>query len=125
MKAVDGLLVALETAYPREVREKPAEFLDYNDAKRYLQTLVMQVARTIKSSDRSIFRSENRFQGKTLMDLIRYMYQNGLLFAKNPEGGEGVYDTLFLEMRNLYVVLGSATSAAGSAGKQAPAAEKP
>jgi hypothetical protein len=51
------------------------------------------------------------------------MYQNGLLFAKNPEGGEGVYGKLFLRMRGLYMTLVPDRLADGPE-KREPAAEK-
>ena len=112
MKATDQLLTALDDAYPSERRTVPAEFLDYNDAKRFLQSLVLGVMRTIKTDDRSLFQNDLRFRGRTLLELIQYMSQNGLLFKKNPAGGEGVYSKLFLDMRSLYVVLAPDKSAA-------------
>ena len=124
IRAVNELLTALEDAYPRERRAEPAEFLDYNDARRFLQTLLFGVTRTIKTDDRSLFQSDRRFHGKTLLDLLQYMYQNGLLFAKNPEAGERVYSKLFLKMRE--PVRGSwPNKSAGGPEKLEPAAEKP
>jgi hypothetical protein len=123
VKTTDQLLTALNDAYPSQRRASPAEFLDYNDAKRFLKTLLLGVVRTIKTDDRSLFQSDHRFRGKSLLELVQYMYQNGLLFAKNPEGGEGVYGKLFLRMRGLYMTLVPDRLADGPE-KREPAAEK-
>ena len=124
MKAASQLLVALDEVYPDDRRKVPAIFLEYNDGKRYLQTLLLQVVRAIKSDDRSLFKSDLRFHGTTLPELIQYMCQNGLLFAKTPDGSEGVYAKLFSGMRKLYVILGPDKSAEPSE-KRAPGLEKP
>ena len=124
MKATDQLLTTLNDAYPSERRAVPADFLDYNDAKRFLQSLALGVIRTIKTDDRSLFQEDRRFHGKTLLELLQYMSQNGLLFKKNPAGGEGVYSKLFLEMRSLYLVL-APDKPAGGVEKLEPVVEKP
>jgi hypothetical protein len=108
MKAVNDLLVALDEAYPSQRRAIPAEYLEYSDCKRHLQSLLLGVVRTTKTNDLSLF--QKRFEGKTLLDLIQYMYQNGLLFAKSPEGGETAYNRLFLGMRNMYVLMAAEKS---------------
>ena len=61
MKATEQVLTALNDAYPSERRAVPAEFLDYSDAKRFLQSLVLGVMRTIKTDDRSLFQNDHRF----------------------------------------------------------------
>jgi hypothetical protein len=114
IKATNGLLTTLDEAYPHERLSEPAEFLEYLDAKRYLQMLLSGVLRTIKTSDRSLFENNLQFHGETLLDLIEYMYRNGLLFSKPVAGGEGVYNKLFLGMRNMYVVFGADKPGGGS-----------
>ena len=124
LNATNQLLVALKEAYPDDRRREPAVFLEYKDSERYLQTLVLRVMRVIKTDDRSLFKDDLRFHGKTLSELIQYMSQNGLLFAKSPNGGEGVYARLFCGLRNVYVILGPDKSAALSE-KRASELEKP
>lgn len=104
--ATNDLFAAVEAAYPAERRKTPSEFIDYNDSKNFLKSLLAGVLRTLKTSDRSIFEGNLQFQGETLLDLVQYMYQNGLKFAKAHPGGEGTYGKLFLGMRSMYVVLG-------------------
>ena len=125
IQTVNDLLVALDATYPAQRRAVPATFLEYSDSKRFLQSLLMGVARTTKTNDLSLFKSENAFRGKTVLDLIQYMYQNGLLFAKSPEGGEGTYSRLFQAMRNMYVLMGDKSD--GTTTEQTPsgALEKP
>ena len=58
-----------------------------------------------------------------MLELLQY-YHYGLLFAKNLEASEGVYNKLFLAIRNIYVALGPEKPAAKFQ-KLKPAAEKP
>jgi hypothetical protein len=125
MKTVNDLLVALDNVYSKEQRAVPSTFLEYSDSKRFLQSLLMGVARTTKTNDLSLFKSENAFKGKTVLDLIQYMYQNGLLFAKSPEGGEGAYGRLFQAMRNMYVLMGDKSGGATTEQTPSSASEKP
>ena len=124
MKADDGLLTTLEEVYPRDRRKAVTDFLDYHDAKSFLQSLVLGVLRARKGADHSLFQEGHGFHGKTVLELLQYMYENGLLFAKNPEGGEGTYKKLFDGMRNIYVIL-SQDEAAGEPEKHKPAVEGP
>jgi hypothetical protein len=105
LQAVDELLVAVEREYPSERRKDIKVFVEYSEAKQFLRTLLQQVARAIKTSDRALFDEKLGFQGDTLVDLIQYMYSNGLRFEKPKPGGEGVYGKLFSSMRDLYLVL--------------------
>jgi len=103
MKAVNGLLVALQQSYPKDVREDSTAFLQYQAGRRYLQSLLAQVHRAINSDDRTLFERSMQFDGDSVVDLLRYMYRNGMLLAPPQPGGEEVYNKLFLTMRNLYL----------------------
>lgn len=103
MKAVDGLFVALEDAYPKDVRADPAMFLRYQVARRYLQSLLAQVHRMINTDDRTFFDQSMQFTGDSVVDLLRYMYRNGMLFSPPQPGGEELYKKLFMTMRTLYL----------------------
>lgn len=108
IKAVSQLLVLLEEAFPGEARaEDPSVFLAYNSAKHYLQSLVGQVNRVCTTNDTAFLSGAARFDGQTVLDLVQYMYQKGLVFAKPHPGGERVYRNLLTNLRNIYVKLGS------------------
>jgi hypothetical protein len=106
-ESVIALMVALEAAYPREVRADPEKFLSYITSKRFLQGLWGGVHRATTIKDLSVFSGRLRFQGNGLVALIQHMYGSGLEFAPPEPGGEGVYRKLFHGMRNLYVNIGS------------------
>lgn len=105
LEAVNQLFTALEAAYPREQRSDASVFLTYNTAKHYLQSLLAQVHRAIRTSDRSVFDGSLSFQGDSILDLIQHMYQRGLVFAPPQPGGERVYRNLMTDMRNIYLAL--------------------
>jgi len=107
MKAVNQLLVTLETVYPDEKRRDLNIFPEYDSAKNYLNSLIVQVNRARTTTDQRIFDKSLRFQGKTLLNLIQYMCQNGLMFSKPQPGGDRVYKPLFTNMRHLYLTMGS------------------
>lgn len=107
MKAVNQLLVTLETVYPPEKRIDFKVYMEYSPAKNYLNSLIVQADRARKTNDRAIFDGSLRFEGKTTLDLIQYMCQKGLAFAKPPSGDDRVYKPLFMNMRHLYLTLGS------------------
>jgi hypothetical protein len=122
-QAVNELFVVLEAAYPRERRAEPAEFLNYNTAKHYVQSLLAQVNRVVTTSDPMVFDQTLAFKGKTVLDLLQHLYQTGLVFAPPKNGGERVYRNLFESMRNVYLALGEVSDAEL---KAAPApAQKP
>ena len=125
MQDINGLFVALEAAYPTERRKTPAEFLDYEAGKRFVQTLLAAAHRAIDINDASVFSGGLRFQGESLLALIQHMYQNGLEFAPPEPGGEGVYKTLFQNLRALYISMGARTTARRDAQERAaPRADK-
>lgn len=107
IKSVSQLFVLLEEAYPDEDRRDPAVFLAYNSAKHYLQSLVGQVNRVCTTNDTAFLSGAARFEGQTVLDLIQYMYQKGLVFAKPHPGGERVYRNLLTNLRNIYIQFGS------------------
>jgi hypothetical protein len=107
LQSVNGLFTTLDGVYPRELRAPPGEFLKYNTAKRYLQTLLAGVHRALTTSDTSVFSGSHRFQGDGLIELVQYMYQSGLEFAPPEPGAEGVYKKLFEDLRAMYVNLGA------------------
>jgi hypothetical protein len=125
MQDINGLFVALEAAYPSERRKTPAEFLDYTTGKRFVQTLLAAAHRAIAVNDASVFNGGLRFQGESLLGLIQHMYQNGLEFAPPEPGGEGVYKTLFQNLRALYISMGQELPpAADGQERAAPKADK-
>ncbi len=114
-QAVNGLFVALESAYPEERRKEPAEFLEYATGKRFVQSLVATVHRAVAVNDASVFSGNLRFQGDSLLGLLQHMYKNGLEFAPPEPGGEGIYKTLFQNLRSLYVSMGQDSAKAADA----------
>lgn len=106
-ESVIALMVALEAAYPREVRADFGQFSLYSTSKRYLQSLWGGVQRATTTKDLSVFSARLRFEGDSLVALLQHMYQSGLEFAPPEPGGEGVYRKLFQGMRNLYVNVAS------------------
>ncbi|HEY4760510.1 MAG TPA: hypothetical protein VIH42_08015 [Thermoguttaceae bacterium] len=103
LKAVNQLLVTLDTVYSREDRMDPTVFLRYSSAKSFLQSLIVQVNRALNTNDRSVFDGSLRFNGSTLVDLIQHMCKKGLMFDRPQSGGDRVYTILFTHMRNLYL----------------------
>ena len=125
MRDINGLFVALETAYPSERRKDPTAFLNYSAGKRFVQSLLAAAHRAISVNDASVFSGRLRFQGKTLLTLVQHMYRNGLEFAPPEPGGEGVYHTLFQNLRALYISMGQERpNAADSNENGAPKTEK-
>jgi hypothetical protein len=118
LRGLDELFVALEQAYPKERRHDPAEFMDYQSSKRFLQTLLVQVHRLVNSDDTSLFERSANFKGDSLMDLLTHMYRNGFMFAQPKPGGEELYRKLFKSMRELYL------NVAAEAPLQEPAEKK-
>jgi hypothetical protein len=104
--SVLALMVALEAAYPREVRADCDKFISYITSKRFLQGLWGSAQRAITTKDLSVFSGRLRFHGDSLVALMQHMYACGLAFAPPEPGGEGVYRKLFHGMRNLYVNIG-------------------
>jgi hypothetical protein len=107
MQSVNTLFVALEDAYPKEVRQDPEKYTTYSTAKRFLQATLASCNRALSTNDPYILGGGLRFQGDSVVGLIQHMYQNGLEFAPPEPGGEGVYKTLFESLRTLYTSIGS------------------
>jgi serine/threonine protein kinase len=107
IRAIDGLFVALDRAYPREKRQQDTKaFSEYTIARQCLRSYVGTLQRTISSNDASALGSREQFQGGTLVELIQYMYRNGLEFAPPKPGAEGLYRNLFEYLRQLYIRVG-------------------
>ena len=68
LQAVDELLLAVEREYPSDRRRNVKVFMEYSEAKQFLGTLLQQVARAIKTSDRALFDEKLGFQGETLVE---------------------------------------------------------
>jgi hypothetical protein len=113
-KDVVALMVALEAAYPPEVRHDVGDhsrnFVEYSTSKRFLQALWGGVQRAAATEDMSVFSGRLRFEGKSVADLLQHMCGSGLQFAPPGPGGEGVYRKLFQTMRELYLNLGEEKS---------------
>jgi hypothetical protein len=118
MKAVNGLYVALDAAFSREQLLDTKEYSVYAAGKRYVQTLVAAAHRAITINDASVFNGQLRFQGNSLFALVQHMHQNGLEFAPPEPGAEGLYRTVFENLRTMYIDIGREQSAAES--KQVP-----
>ncbi len=127
MVDVNALFVALDNAYPIEHRDDSAATIaDYGASHRFLLALLASAHRVATLNDPSVFDRRLRFQGDSLLALVQHMYQNGLEFAPPKPGAEGVYKTLFQNLRALYISMGEERSHAangqeGAAGR----AEKP
>jgi hypothetical protein len=122
MKAANGLFVALDDAYPRERRLDQAEFPDYSAGKVFIKSLLATANRAIAVDDPSIITNDLAFQGNSLFALLQYMHRNGLRFAEPQPGAEGVYDTMFKNLRTMYVSL--AREQPAGKGQQGNGAEK-
>ncbi|MGW8256055.1 MAG: hypothetical protein ACWGMZ_01070 [Thermoguttaceae bacterium] len=106
-KAVNSLMLALERAYPSAKRKDANVFLEYNGAKIFLKSLIVQVNRALRTHDKEVFAGSLGFKGDTLIELIQHMSKSGLMFARPQAGGERVYNNLFMQMRNLKLTLSS------------------
>ena len=73
-ESVIAMMVALEAAYPREVRADFKEFVLYITSKRFLQGLWGSVYRATTTKDMSVFSGRLRFQGDGLVALMQHMY---------------------------------------------------
>lgn len=109
-KNILALMVALEAAYPKEVRtdasDHSSKWVEYSTSKRFLQSLWGGVDRARTTEDMSVFSGRLRFEGKTVVDLLQHMCGSGLQFAPPAPGGEGVYEKLFHSMKGLYFHVG-------------------
>lgn len=108
MAACDALGEEFNAAYPREVRVRSsADYVTYAAGKRFLQALASGVLRTITTEDPWAFDGSYRFEGETVIELVQHMCHHGLEFAPCRPGGEGVYRSLFLDLRKIYLRLGA------------------
>jgi hypothetical protein len=107
MQTLNAMFVALEDAYPKEVRKDPEQYLTYSTAKRFLQAALATSHRALSTNDPFVLGGGLRFQGDSVVGLVQHMYQNGLEFAPPEPGGEGVYKSLFQSLRTLYTNIGS------------------
>ena len=102
-QSVIQLWETLEKAYPSEKRREPADFLEYSSAKGFLQSMLVQVDRALKTNNSSVFSGSLDFKGETLLGLLQHMSKLGLTFDRPRPGGEAVYKALFMSMRELYL----------------------
>lgn len=101
--ATNHLLIKLEEAFPEEARKGASLFSEYHAAKKYLNSLAVQVYRAASTNDRAAFTGTLRFQGNTILELIQHLSQSGLEFAPYKEGGERVYGRLDRAFRHAYL----------------------
>ena len=78
IQAVNGLFVALDAAYPGNVRDDSSKFKDYWVAKGFTKSLLAAANRAIDVNDPSVFSDGLRFQGDSLFALVEHMHRNGL-----------------------------------------------
>jgi hypothetical protein len=107
MKAVNQLLVTLEEVYPDSARKDFSTFLEYNAAKSYLRSLIGQVNRLSKSGDTALLGGALHFRGEKLTDMLQFMFERGLVFAKPQPGGERIYLALLQQIRKIYLDFGT------------------
>jgi hypothetical protein len=121
--ALNDLFSALDEAYPRQERKIGYLFLEYNDAKSFLRSLMAQAARIAETTDSNVFGGELRFDGKTVQNLIQHMSQHGVHFAPCRPGGEGTYEHLLRDLSSIYIALGKDPTAPAddNPGQKAPA----
>ena len=106
MDAIDRLAAAFNAAWPQEKRAVDSKtFLVYAAGKRSLQSMAASVYRLIETNDWRLFDDSYRFQGDSVVDLVRHLCRYGLEFAPPEPGDEGTYKKLFFAMRTLYLEL--------------------
>ncbi len=105
IEAIEGLSTALDAAYPSEVRVKHREYSEYWKAQCFIKALLAAADRAIAINDPSVFSGELRFDGKSLFLLLQHMHRHGLQFAEPGPGAEGLYQTLFVNLRDMYAEL--------------------
>lgn len=103
---VNALFVVLDEVYPKQRRQDPKEFLTYSTAKRFLQSSLAATHRAITTTDRKAIGGGLAFRGDSVIGLLQHMYETGLEFAPPEPGGEGVYKSLFQNLRALYLQIG-------------------
>ena len=106
MAAIDRLAAAFNAAWPQEKRAADSKtFLVYAAGKRSLQSMAASVYRLIETNDLRLFDDSYRFQGNSVVELVRHLCRYGLEFAPPEPGDEGTYKKLFFAMRTLYLEL--------------------
>jgi hypothetical protein len=125
MRAVNDLFTALDAAFPPERLKDEKEFLVFATGKRYVQSLVASVHRAITINDASVFSGENRFHGSTVFELVQHMHRNGLEFAPPEPGAEGIYRTLFENLRTMYIDIGREQTPADAHAPKAAGDDQP
>ncbi|MFV1968597.1 MAG: hypothetical protein ACC628_24515 [Pirellulaceae bacterium] len=104
-KGVDDLVDLYATHYPPEVvfwSDDRDTIQVYWIGRRFLEHLAAAVARAIVTNDMRLFDGSYRFEGESIMDLIRHLCQSGLQFAHPEPGDEGTYRDVFRKMRHIY-----------------------
>jgi hypothetical protein len=112
--ALDRLSATLEEVFPWYYRHRPLVLCQYRGAKQFLQSLTIQFQRVITSRDRAALSRGMRFQGKSVLDLIRHMYETGTVFAPPEPGEERAYRNLAMRFHNIYMELASKKPAANN-----------
>ena len=111
IEAIDRVTARFNEVYTREYRlqmqlVRPGTYSsEYKVGQRFLQSLAAGVFRALSTNDRSVFDESYKFTGDSVVDLVLYMYQNGLEFAPPESGDEAVYKNVYRTMRELYTSL--------------------
>jgi hypothetical protein len=113
-KALDGLSATLEEVFPWYDRHRPLVSCQYDGARQFIKSLASQFQCATNSSDHAAFSGGLRFQGKTVLNLIRHLYETGTIFAPPKPGAERAYRSLAMRFYNIYVELVSKRPAANS-----------
>jgi hypothetical protein len=114
MTAIDRLAATFNAAWPQKERAIDSKtYLIYAAGKRSLQAMAASVYRLIETNDWRLFDGSYRFEGDSVVDLIRHLCRYGLEFAPPEPGDEGIYKKLFFAMRTLYLELRPVRSSHG------------
>lgn len=104
-QAVDGLRTRLEQAYPREKRKSMTGqdwIIFYDQGRRFVDAQAATVMRAAATNRMETFDGSNRFDGDSVLDLIRHMSHRGLIFAAQKTGDEPTYNKLLDAMVRIY-----------------------
>ena len=108
MQSVDALATAYKNYYGGTKgdagrRRRLSDYQQYLLGKRYIQSLASTVGRVIVLGDADNILDAGPFQGESIIDLIAFMSQRGVLFAPPKPGDEATYRKVFYGMRDVFI----------------------
>jgi hypothetical protein len=124
MEAIDGLYAALNVAYPEDTRKVWKVYEEYQGLKDVVGARAGNLHMATIRNDASLITGSLSFKGDSLFGLLQHMYRHGLKFASPNPGDKEAYDRLFVNLRQMYVLIGQEQPGAGVQQGKADGAKK-